>query len=392
MRSSVTRTCCYAWTMTSVRRACRVGVIAGALLGLFAAPPFAQSVSIVRPVSAVSTEAWTALEAGRLRDAERLFAQAMAASPDDTASLLGAAVTGRRLGHLVNARRWLARALQIDPTLTAASLVLAAIARESGDLETALLVYEAARVRAPDNPELQVGADACRKDLARLTRWPGDFGGETRLFFDGPVDESTARLALEAAARARARIGAALGVAPADRVTVVLATSDAAQPAGPGVPEWSTGQFDGRVRMEVRPPVKDRAEFERMLTHEYAHAVLRTIAPGGVPAWINEGLATWLEPDGLRRAERDLRAAGVLLPWPLLQESFASLPPASVTAAYAQSALGVAVMIRRAGVAAVLAMMRDLAAGESLDGALRSRMGLSTDEFQREFLASLRRP
>jgi hypothetical protein len=40
----------------------------------------------------------------------------------------------------------------------------------------------------------------------------------------------------------------------------------------------------------------------------------------------------------------------------------------------------------------VLAMMRDLAAGETLDSAMRSRIGLSIEEFQREFLASLRRP
>ena len=378
--------------MLNVRGACRVVMLAVVGLGLWTPGASAQSVSVVLPASGPAADAWQALEAGRLREAERLFAGARAATPDDTAVLLGSAVVARRLGQGVSARQWLTRALQIDPSLSAASILLATLSREAGDLETALRVYDAALVRAPEHPELKAGAESCRTELGRLTRWPGDLGGETRLFFDGPVDEATARLALESAARARERIGAALGVTPADRVTVVLVTSPAAAPPVAAVPEWSTSQFDGRVRMQVRPPVKDRAEFERMLTHEYAHAVLRTVAPSGVPAWLNEGFATWLEPGGLKRAERDLRAAGVLLPWPRLQESFASLPPAAVTAAYAQSALGVAVMIGRAGIPAVLAMMRDLAAGETLDSAMRSRIGLSIEEFQREFLASLRRP
>jgi tetratricopeptide (TPR) repeat protein len=360
--------------------------------GPYATALLAQSVSVVLPASGPAADAWKALEAGRLREAERFFTRALAATPDDTAVLLGSAVVARRLGQGVNARQWLTRALQIDPSLSAASNLLATLSREAGDLETALRVYDAALVRAPDHPDLKAGAASCRSDLARLIRWPGDLGGETRLFFDGPVDEATARLALETAARARERIGSALGVTPADRVTVVLVTTPAASPPVAAVPEWSTGQFDGRVRMQVRPPVKDRPEFERMLTHEYAHAVLRTVAPSGVPAWLNEGLATWLEPGGLKRADRDLREAGVLLPWPRLQESFASLPPAAVTAAYAQSALGVAVMIARAGIPAVLAMMRDLAAGETLDSAMRSRIGLSVEGFQSEFLASLRIP
>jgi hypothetical protein len=142
--------------------------------------------------------------------------------------------------------------------------------------------------------------------------------------------------------------------------------------------------------MQVRPPVKDQREFVRMLTHEYAHAVLRTVAPSGVPAWINEGLATLLEPEGARRAAGDLKAAGVLVPWPQLQNSFASLPPERVTGAYAQSAIGVSVLIEKAGVPAVLALMRDLAAGEALDTAMRMRTGMSLEGFQQEFLASLR--
>jgi len=373
------------------RRLVRTLVAASAIvLGLAAPSARAQSVSMVLPASGATADAWKAIEAGHLREAEERFARAREAGPDETAALVGSAVVARRLGHAADAQRWLTRALQIDPALTAASLVLASIARESGDLEAALRIYEAALVRAPEHPELTAGADLCRTELVRLTRWAGDRDSHARIFFDGPADEATARLALACVEQARLQTGAGLQVAPPDIVTVVLATAAAAGQAGTVAPEWSTSQFDGRIRMQVRPPVKDQSEFVRMLTHEYAHAVLRGVAPAGVPAWINEGLATLLEPDGGRRAGIDLKKAGLLVPWPRLQESFAGLPTTLVTAAYAQSAIGVAVLIDKAGLPAVLALMRDMAAGEVFDSALRSRTGLSFEGFQKEFLASLR--
>lgn len=346
----------------------------------------AQSVSLVMPMSAVSADAWEALQGGRLREAERMFARALKAAPEDTASLVGAAVTARRLGHGSQARLWLTRALQVDPSLQAASLMLGQMARESGDLDTALRVYEAALVRAPDSPDLVAGADACRTELKRLTRWPGDLGGETRLYFEGPADAETATLALEAAAKARDRIGSALGVILPDRVTVVLRTSKNPRRPSADAPEWSSSQFDGRIVMEVQPPVKDRIEFERMLTHEYAHAVLRGVAPSGVPRWIDEGLAALLEPGGLARARQDL-AGKPLLPFDALEQSFASLPVTQVTSAYAQSALAAARMIERGGIPGVLGLMGDLAAGDRFDLAFRARIGVSFDAFQREFTA-----
>jgi hypothetical protein len=376
--------------MTHVRSVLTIGVASAMVLGLAAPSARAQSVSMVMPASGAAADAWKALDAGQLREAEDRFTRARASSPDDTAVLLGSAVVARRLGQGADAQQWLVRALQIDPALTAASVLLASLAREFGDLDAALRVYEAALVRVPDNAELIAGADACRAELARLTRWPGDLGGHARIFFEGPVDDATARLALEAVARARQSVVSMLRMTPPDLVTVVLATSAAPPRSATVVPEWSTSQYDGRIRMQVRPPVKDRAEFTRMLVHEYAHAALRGVAPAGVPTWINEGLATWLEPDGVTRAERELRSAGVLLPWPRLQESFASLPPALVTPAYAQSALGVGLLIARAGLPALFALMRDLAAGEPFDSALRTRTGLSFESFQAEFLASLR--
>ena len=278
---------------------------------------------------------------------------------------------------------------RIDPSLAAASLVLASLSREAGDLESAVQIYEAALVRSPDNAELKAGADSCRAELARLTRWPGDLGGETRLYFDGPFDAATARVALEAAAKARERIGSALGVVPPDRVTVVLVTSPHGAAPVPAVPEWSSSQFDGRIRMQVQPPVKDRAEFERMLTHEYAHAVLRGVGPSGVPRWLEEGMAALLEPDGLARARRDL-GKGPLLPLASLEGSFARLAPTQVTTAYAQSALAAARLIQLAGVPGVLALMGDLAAGDGFAAAFRNRIGIAYEQFQQEFAASPR--
>ena len=38
------------------------------------------------------------------------------------------------------------------------------------------------------------------------------------------------------------------------------------------------------------------AEFDRVLTHELTHAMLRSVAPRNLPAWLNERLAMYCEP------------------------------------------------------------------------------------------------
>lgn len=373
----------------SLRLPLLAALLPAAVAVLLAAPSIvtAQSISVVVPATGAVRDAWQALEEGRLRDADAGFARALATSPDDTAALVGAGMVARRLGKTGRAREVLRHALRVDPALASATMLLGPILRESGDLEGALTVYEAALVRAPENAELMARGEECRQEAARYARWSGATSSHFRIFFDGPEDDDVAHAAMEVLEGAYQRVSRTLQVSPADPVMVVLDTRRESRIVD-GAPDWSTAAFDGRIRVQVIRPIKDRVEFERVLGHEYVHAALRGVAPTGVPTWINEGLAALLEPDGPRRAERDLAGGRPLLAFSQLQESFASLPARDVTLAYAQSALAMRALIERAGIPAVLGLLADLAAGDRFDDAFAARAQMSFDEFQRTWLTS----
>ena len=63
-----------------------------------------------------------------------------------------------------------------------------------------------------------------------------------------------------------------------------------------GAPEWAGGAFDTRIRIPVQGALAEQRTFDRVLTHELAHAMIAGVAGRGVPAWLHEGLAltyTW---------------------------------------------------------------------------------------------------
>jgi hypothetical protein len=63
-----------------------------------------------------------------------------------------------------------------------------------------------------------------------------------------------------------------------------------------GMGHWAVGVFDGAVRVPVEDLGKESGTLERVLRHEVAHDFVRESGGTGVPGWLNEGLAQWLEP------------------------------------------------------------------------------------------------
>jgi len=359
-----------------------------AVLVLAAADAGAQSLSLLVPPAGAAREAFEALEAGRYKEADAAFARALSARPDDPAVLLGAGIAARRLSNTARARDLLTRALQIDPALTPASQLLGVLLYEAGDLEGAIRVFDAALVRAPGQAEMQAKLDAWRQEAALHDGFRRTVGGHFSVLFEGPAEEEAAAAAVEILEAAYDRIGDLLRTFPAEPITVVLYTQQQFRDVT-RTPGWSGGLFDGRIRLPIRGGLAARAEFERVLTHEYVHALVHSVAAGGVPAWLNEGLAAALETGGAERAQRDIRR-GPLVPLRDLTRSFASLPVTAVPSAYAGSALAALAVLDRAGAPRLTGLLADLGAGADFDRAFLSWVQMPFADFEREWLESVR--
>jgi tetratricopeptide (TPR) repeat protein len=359
-----------------------------AVLMLAAIDAGAQSLSLLIPPSGAAREAFEALEAGRYKEADAAVGRALAARPDDPALLLGAGIAARRLSQTDRARDLLTRALQIDPALTPASQLLGALLYESGDLEGAIRVFDAALVRAPGQAEMQAKLEAWQKEAALHEGFRRTVGGHFAVLFEGPAEEEAASAAVDILEAAHDRIGDLLRTFPAGPITVVLYTQQQFRDVT-RTPGWSGGLFDGRIRLPVRGGLADRPEFERVLTHEYVHALVHSVAAGGVPAWLNEGLAAALETGGAERARRDIRR-GAVVPLRDLTRSFASLPASAVPSAYAGSALAAMDVLERAGAPRLMGLLADLGAGADFERAFLSWVQMPFADFEREWLESVR--
>ena len=112
--------------------------------------------------------------------------------------------------------------------------------------------------------------------------------------------------------RAYWRIGQLLGTYPSEPIAVVLYTGEQFRDITRS-PSWAAGAYDGIIRVPMRGALDNAEELDRVLVAR-VHARARSArSPSrGVPAWLNEGLATALETGDARWAEHQpaQRAAG----------------------------------------------------------------------------------
>lgn len=359
--------------MVGMRRASLAVVVV-----LVAGPVFAQGAPGRAAVAA--HEGWAAIRAGRSQAAAVAFADALAADPREPSLHLGAGLAAHLLGQTTRARQSLEEALRLAPAYTPASLLLGEVLYRGGDLDGAIRIYESALVHAPGADHLIRRLEAWRREAALHRDFFQAPGAHFTVLFEGPADEGIARGALERLEAAYWRIGTALYTFPEQLITVVLYTQEQFRDITRS-PSWAAALYDGRIRVPMRGALAQPEELERVLAHEFTHALVRSIAPTGVPTWLNEGLAVLFEPDGHQWAETQLAESRTRLPMDRLAGGFEGLDGAEARLAYAQSAVAVGKLIDASGTAAVVALLQDLARGEPFRSAFERRILLDYQDF-----------
>src|SRR5207244_7871921 len=162
------------------------------------------------PGAALDRAAWAAIRNGKLEEASRLFAEAIAARPGDAGLRLGAGLAEHLQGREEQARKVLEDALRLDPKLTAASLLLGDIVYRQGEVDSAIRIYEVALAFAPNHPQLQSKLEAWRKEAALHGSFQHNLNSHFTVLFEGPAAQELAAAALHALESAYWRIGPAL--------------------------------------------------------------------------------------------------------------------------------------------------------------------------------------
>jgi tetratricopeptide (TPR) repeat protein len=332
-------------------------------------------------VGMLEQEGWAAVKAGNLPAAADAFRQAMALDPKNAWLRLGAGTVAFLQRHDSDAKAHLEQALVLDPTLTRARAQLAQVVKRQGDLNEAIRLYEIVAVEAP--------ADAGVADTLERWKRERDLHDSMRLAvgdfftvsFEGPEDADLAAQAIESLTRAYWRIGDVLNAFPPKSVPVVLYTGEQFQDITRS-PKWAAAAFDGIIRIPMRGAGEKGEDLDRVLAHEYTHALVRSMATRNLPQWLNEGLASVLERDDMAWATETIDKVGRMAPLTQLNGSFGKFSGAEAQLAYASSALAARRLLDEAGGAAIASLLRDLGDGIDFESAFLHRIQRSLADFQ----------
>ena len=317
-------------------------------------------------------QAWeqglAAIKSGDGERAASIFRQALEFHPSEGLLHFGAGIASHVLGREDDALRSLKRALELSPRLTDAAKLLGEIQYSAGDVDDAIRSYEQAVAQRPGDLEMRERLDVWRKESSVHRGLTQRNDGRFSIVFEGRTDSELADRAVASLDAAYWRIGRAIGAYPSNSITVTLYTEQQFRDLT-RAPEWSSGLFDGRIRIPVKGARQNLRQFDRVLAHELTHAMVTSLAPRGVPAWLHEGLASYFEPQDTASAVKVLSVTGPV-PVGALLESFSRLNEREATAAYAESLLLAEVLMRRAGTRMGI-VLQGLDRGQTLQDSLQ---------------------
>ena len=321
-----------------------------------------------------------AIEARRFGDALAAFTKAAEMEPGDASLCFGAGVAAFMLGKNEVAQARFECALERDPAFLPAATWLADLHYRAGRLADAISVYETAQLRSPKPRDLQPQLDRWRKELELQSRFRDARSEHFVVLFETAADEPLAADVIGRLETAYRRIVNAVGVAPSQRITAVIYTrgqfNDITRLA-----DWSAAAYDGRIRVPVDEASREAGELDRILSHEFVHALVSQVGGRTVPAWINEGLATVLEPAGSGGVEATPARTDKRRAVSQLHGSFVGLSQRDAELAYASSARAVRRLIERRGIDALVALLEDLGQGAPFAHAFQQRLAMRYEDF-----------
>ncbi len=210
-------------------------------------------------------------------------------------------------------------------------------------------------------------------------------------------DEAFGREVLDTAVQALERLERDAGVRAERPIRIYLYANerDFRGALGPNSPEWIGGQAMphlGLIVAYISPG--ETYEIGRMIPHELSHVVLyqTTHNPyGDNPTWFEEGLAVHNQevadhnyPILVQEAAR----RGRLIPLRALSASFPSDPELAVLS-YAESASIIEFILEEYGREGLSALVKVFAEGETAEEAVRRALGLSLEELEARWRATL---
>src|SRR3972149_3224429 len=288
-------------------------------------------------INITESPAGEAIKRGDLEAAEEILRLELLDRPDDEntrgalAGVLNArALSEARSGNIDAAIGLLREAVTLSDDATMVKNLAAMLAR-SGDMERAAEALET----IPNDPEARNHLKRIYRNMGRERYARGDIAGASEFLGKAlEIDPSDAELKRELARaegersteesmgtrdgrrflvkfdggenavaghligllleEAYIKVGSDLDLRPEGRVEALLYTRERFRDITRS-PSWAGEIYDGRIKIPAGGITEKTSELEKVVFHEYTHAVVRDASKGRAPVWLNEGIAQYEE-------------------------------------------------------------------------------------------------
>lgn len=184
------------------------------------------------------------------------------------------------------------------------------------------------------------------------------------------------------------KIGTLLDHYPKERVVVVLYSEANYETLLEGRPHWAMSIFDGKVRIPVNKFKYTNQDVVQIIYHEYSHAVVYDITKGNCPAWLKEGIASWVE-DFVGLQKKNFVKSYVekfgITPLRDMPETFFGIKERhKAMSLYVESYLLVDYIIARAGYRGLQEVLHSLARTSDIEAIIRDVLKKDIEQFEEE--------
>ena len=310
------------------------------------------------------------------------------------------AVTLADEGKLEKAIEQLEEGLRADPASAQLRHNLAIIYVKMGEtdynrqrLKEAKAAWEKALALDPELPEVQAKLNQLNQELPVES----NFEKLSQVYFDlrytGQLERASGFDLQFLLLKARREVGSDFAYWPTRKIVVLLYTAEEFRRLRQQAPEWSAGQYDGKIRVPLPGQQLDPPAVTRILYHEYTHAVVYDLTNGLLPTWLNEGLAeheAWKQDEPPWTFLRQALAQGRLLPWQALSASFSSSATATQAGlAYEQTHSIVRYLVERYRFWRIKRLLKAVREGTPFEQALQHEFRLNAARLEEHWRAWL---
>ena len=327
-------------------------------------------------------EAWAALERGDAEKAAAIFREELDRNPSNAALNYGAGYASFTLGRTDAAISYLKHAVESNPRFVQALVLLAQIAYQAADLNLAVSTLEKAAAAAPRDRTIAQQLERWRNESALHNRFEARSTARFTVLFEGAEEKAIGERVASILESAYWRIGKSMNTYPSETLSVILYTNRQFQDIT-RAPAWAGGGYDGRIRLPVGGALRSPRTLERVVTHEFVHAVIHNAGGASVPAWINEGLASYMESTDRTWVPQVLRRADGRISMEDLTEGFGEFDGNTALVAYAESLVAGQLLCERLG-ANLGPFLQMLGRGHTVDQAL-STHNVPPEQFYAEW-------